>query len=71
MSRQPTSYFHRGGDQALLGATIAEHFSDVVARFGEREAVVSLPQQRRLSYRALADAVDRLAKGLAGSGFVK
>ena len=71
MSRQPTSYFHRGGDQALLGATIAEHFSDVVARFGEHEAVVSLPQQRRLSYRALADAVDRLAKGLAGSGFVK
>jgi fatty-acyl-CoA synthase len=71
MSRQQTSYFHRGDNQPLLGATISEHFSDVVGRFSECEAVVSRPQQRRLSYQALSDAVYRLAKGLIATGFVK
>ena len=67
----PKSYCHRGGDEPLLGSTIAEHFSDVAMRFSDREAVVSLPQQRRLSYSAFSDAVDQLAKGLLATGFVK
>ena len=71
MIRQHKSYFHRGGDEPLLGSTIAEHFADIINRFAEREAVVSLPQQKRLSYRALSDAVDQLAKGLVAIGFVK
>ncbi|UCD67887.1 MAG: AMP-binding protein [Betaproteobacteria bacterium] len=65
------SYFHRGGDIALLGESIAEHFAGVVSRFADRDAVVSLPQNRRLSYRQLADAVDELARGLIGCGFNK
>jgi fatty-acyl-CoA synthase len=71
MIRQHKSYFHRGGDEPLLGSTIAEHFADIINRFAEREAVVSLPQQKRLSYSALSDAVDQLAKGLVAIGFVK
>ena len=71
MSRQQKSYYHRGGDEPLLGATIAEHFADVVTRFAEHEAIVSLPQHKRLSYQQLSDAVDRLAKGLLAIGFVK
>jgi len=71
MARQQKSYFHRGGNEPLLGNTIAEHFADVVTRFAKREAVVSLPQQQRLSYRTLSDAVDRLAKGLLAIGFSK
>ena len=71
MARPQKSYFHRGGNEPLLGATIAEHFIEVAARFAEREAVVSLPQQRRLTYQALADAVDRLAKGLLATGFTR
>ena len=63
------SYCHRGGDQPLLGETIPEHFAAIVRRFADREAVVSLPQQRRLSYAALAAAVDRVARGLLGLGF--
>lgn len=43
------SYFHRGGDTALLGATIPEHFIGIVERFLDREAIVSVPQQRRLT----------------------
>ncbi len=68
---QPKSYFHRGGNEPLLGATIAEHFADVVTRFGEHEAVVSIPQQKRLSYKQLSAAVDQLARGLLAIGFCK
>jgi fatty-acyl-CoA synthase len=63
------SYRHRGGEPPLLGRTIPQHFHDVVRRFPDQEAVVSLPQQRRMSYRAFAVEVDRLARGLLGLGF--
>jgi fatty-acyl-CoA synthase len=65
------SYCHRGGDTPLLGATIPEHFAGVVAAHEQREAVVSLPQQRRLTYAQLAQQIDRLARGLLGLGYGK
>jgi len=65
------SYCHRGGGEPLLGATIPEHFAAVAQRFADRDAVVSLPQQRRLTYRALSEAVDELARGIAAIGFAK
>ena len=68
---QGKSYFHRGGDEPLLGATIPEHFATIVERFAERDAVVSLPQGKRLSYREFAAAVDGLASGLLAIGFNK
>ncbi|MDP2964069.1 MAG: AMP-binding protein [Sulfurimicrobium sp.] len=61
------SYCHRGGETPLLGATIPEHFAAVARRFAEREAVVSLHQNRRLSYSELSLAVDRLAYALQRS----
>jgi fatty-acyl-CoA synthase len=69
MTHARTSYFHRGGLEPLLGATIPEHFADVVERFPDREAVVSVHQNRRLSYAELARAIDILARGLVGIGF--
>jgi fatty-acyl-CoA synthase len=65
------SYHHRGGETPLLGATISAHFAEVARRFPDREAVVSLPQSRRLTYAQLAAEVDELALGLMGSGFGK
>ena len=65
------SYCHRGGEEPLLGATIAEHFAATAARFPDHAAVVSLHQQRRSSYRELAEQVDRLARGLLGIGLGK
>ena len=62
------SYCHRGGEQPLLGMTIPEHIAAIAAQFPGHEAVVSLPQQRRLSYRELVEQVDRLARGLLGIG---
>ncbi len=65
------SYFHRGGIEPLLGATIPEHYATIAARFPGSEAVVSVSQQRRLTYAELSSQVDRLARGLLGSGFGK
>lgn len=71
MTHTRTSYFHRGGLDPLLGATIPEHFADVVKRFPDHEAVVSVHQNRRLNYAQLAQAIDLLARGLVGVGFNK
>jgi len=65
------SYFHRGGDQPLLGTTIPEHFAEIVQRFPDREAIVSIHQDRRLTYSDLAQQVDRVARGLLAQGFAK
>jgi len=51
--------------------TIPERFAAVVNRFSERDAVVSAPQRRRLTYAQLSRAVDELACGLAGLGFAR
>ena len=71
MSAQAKSYFHRGGNTPLLGATIAEHFAGIAERFADREAAVFSAQQQRLSYRELAQAVEQLARGLVATGFGK
>ncbi len=65
------SYFHCGGDQPLLGTTIPEHFAVIVQRFPDREAIVSVHQNRRLSYSELAQQVDRVARSLVALGFSK
>jgi fatty-acyl-CoA synthase len=69
MFKPAASYFHRGGATPLLGQTIPEYFFSIVEQFPEREAVVSLSQQRRLSYREFSAALDELARGLLGLGF--
>ena len=65
------SYFHRGGDTPLLGETIPEHFARVVKKFPDNEAIVSIPQNRRLTYHQLSEETDRIAKGLLALGFGK
>jgi len=65
------SYFHRGGDQPLLGSTIPEHFAAIVQSFPDREAIVSTHQDRRLSYSELAQQVDHVARALFVLGYGK
>jgi fatty-acyl-CoA synthase len=69
MRERPDSYFHCGGDSPLIGQTIPEHFLSIVQQFPQREAVVSLPQQRRLTYHDFSESIDELARGLVGLGF--
>ncbi len=71
MSKLADSYCHRGGEVPLLGATIPQHFAAIAQAYPDQEAVVSLPQQRRLSYAQLAQEIDRLARGLIGLGYGK
>ncbi len=71
MEKLTQSYMHRGGTEPLVGATIPEHFAAVVQRFADREALVSKHQKRRLTYAELAAAIDQLARGLLGLGFVR
>lgn len=63
------SYFHEGGNEPLLGKTIPEHFADVVSRFPQHEALVSLPQSKRFTYESLSVTIDELARGLIGMGY--
>lgn len=71
MTLKNKSYFHRGGEESLLGLTIPEHFAHIAASFPEQDAVVSIPQAQRLSYSQLAIEIDKLARGLLGMGFNK
>jgi len=63
------SYFHRGGNTPLLGATIPAHLAGITERFPDNEAVVAIAQDRRLTYAQLEAAVEPLARGLLGCGF--
>ena len=69
MTHTNKSYYHRGGDLPLLGGTIPEQFLTIVEKYPAQEAVVSLPQQRRLTYQQFSAAIDQLARGLLGLGF--
>jgi len=71
MNTNKKSYFHRGGEEPLLGNTIPEHFAGVVERFPYNDAVVSMPQARRLTYAEFASQIDHIARGLLGMGFSK
>ncbi len=63
------SYFHRGGEEPLLGVTIPERFSQIAARFPNHDAITSRHQNRRLSYRDLSREIDRAAKSLFALGY--
>jgi len=65
------SYASGTADQPLLGMPIPELFDSVVARFGDREAVVSIHQNIRWTYRQLAEKVDQLARSFIAAGFEK
>jgi fatty-acyl-CoA synthase len=69
MNEKVTSYLHRGGDIPLTGLTIPEHYRSIAIQFPEQEAVVSLPQQRRLTYQDFSTTTDELARGLMGLEF--
>jgi fatty-acyl-CoA synthase len=62
------SYVSGTSDKALLGDTIDANLRAAVARFGDRDAVVDVATQRRLSYRAVDDAVEAVARGLLARG---
>ena len=67
----PVSYANGPADKALLGMPIGVLFDDMVRQHGDREAVVSVHQDLRLTYQALGERVSTLAKAFIASGFSK
>ena len=68
-----TSTAHAIGatDTLLLEETIGSAFDRIAAAFPDREALVVPFQDVRLTYRQLAERVDRLARGLIALGLDK
>ena len=62
------SYVHGSAAAPLLGVTIGESLNRAAARFGDRDALISVHQGIRLSYSGLRQAVDRAARGLLRLG---
>jgi len=62
------SYVHGASDVPLIGETIGVHFDKIVARWGERDALVVRHQKVRWSYAELQRRVDAFAAGLSALG---
>ncbi len=63
MPQNPT-----GRPAGLLQAPLGQILDDTVARFPDREAVVYVDRDFRLTYRQFGELVDRLARGLMSLG---
>ena len=62
------SYSHGTSETPLLGDTIGANLEQTVARYGDREALVSRHQGLRYTYAEFNDAVDVVARGLLARG---
>jgi|SRR5690554_250764 len=73
MTRQhtPISYVSGISDTPLKGQTIGDCFDETVSRFPDREALLSLHQGLRYTWRELQAAVDQAARALLALGVAK
>ncbi len=73
MPRQPhhASYLSGTSDTPLEGQTIGDCFDETVARFPERDALISRHQGLRYRWRELQLEVDRAARALMALGVAK
>jgi fatty-acyl-CoA synthase len=62
------SYSHGTSETPLLGDTIGANLEQTVARYSDREALVSRHQGLRYTYAEFNDAVDVVARGLLARG---
>lgn len=71
MTPQPASYVSGISDTPLKGQTIGDCFDATVARFPDREALLSLHQGLRYRWHELKAAVDQTARALLALGVAK
>src|SRR3954447_13694406 len=62
------SYASGTSTTPLLGDTIGDNLDRTIARFGDREALVSVHQDLRYTYAQFGEAVDRTARALMAAG---
>ena len=71
MSGAANSYVSGAADAPLLGDTVGAALARAVEQFPDREALVSIHQDVRYSYREFAGEVERVALGLLALGIEK
>src|ERR1700754_3690321 len=65
------SYASGTSTTPLLGDKIGDNLDRTIARFGEREALVSVHQDLRYTYAQLGEAVERAARAFIAAGIGK
>ncbi len=65
------SYAHGACEEPLLGETIAQNLDSTIARVPDAEALVSVHQGVRYTYREFGEAVEKLAGGMLAAGLSK
>lgn len=65
------SYAFRGSEKPLIGRTIGEMFDEIADKYPDNDAIVSIHQDRRYTYRQLQQEVNRAAKGFIALGLKK
>jgi len=65
------SYAFRGSEKPLIGKTIGDMFDEIAETYPDNDAIVSLHQGVRYSYRELQKELDRAAKGFIALGIKK
>jgi fatty-acyl-CoA synthase len=62
------SYIHGVATRPLIGQTIGDFLDDIVARFPSRDALISVFEHRRYSYREFGEETKRVARALMACG---
>ena len=65
------SYAHGIATKPLIGKTLGAMLDDIVEEFGANEALISVPEPRRLTYAELGAEVARAARALMAAGIEK
>ncbi len=65
------SYEFVGSEKPLIGKTIGDMFDEIAETYPDNDAVVSVQQDLRYTYRELQQEVNRAAKGFIGLGLKK
>lgn len=71
MTQARLSYAYGTSSQPLLGMTIGDKFDQACIQYAEQDAVISLHQNIRLSYKELQEKVNALACSFIQLGFKK
>src|SRR5690242_10364324 len=65
------SYAHGVSTTPLLASTIGDLLDDMAAAHADNEALVSVFENRRLTFRQFRDAADQLGRALMALGVAK
>ncbi len=61
----------RGSEKPLIGKTIGDMFDEIAEAYPDNDAIVSLHQGKRYTYRELQRELNRAAKGFIALGLKK